>query len=104
MITLSLLAQEKKGLGLDEEEQNCLESLQHWLSKLQRDSSTDDEEMLDEGSRAYLHSFRDNFTRYSLFQVSCLLGLASLSAWHSTCWRFMDLPAISMYLPILCRI
>ena len=81
---ISNLAQEKKGLGLNEEEQNCLESLQHWLSKLQRDSSTDDEEMLDEGSRAYLHSFRDNFTRYSLFQVYYFLKLASLTAWHGT--------------------
>ena len=79
-----MLAQEKKCLGLNEEEQSCLESLQHWLCKLQRDSSTDDEEMLDEGSRAYLHSFRDNFTRYSLFQVSCLLGLSSLTPWRGT--------------------
>ena len=67
-----------------------MESLQNWLSKLQRDSSTDDEEMLDEGSRAYLHSFRDNFTRYSLFQVSCL---ASFTAWHGTPLLSVDFPA-----------
>lgn len=70
-----------------------MESLQNWLSKLQRDSSTDDEEMLDEGSRAYLHSFRDNFTRYSLFQVSCLLKLAGFTAWHGTRLPSVDVPA-----------
>ena len=54
---------------MSKEEASSLESLQTWLSKLQRDSSTDDEEFLDDNSKAYLHSFRDNFTRYSLFLV-----------------------------------
>ena len=54
---------------MSKEEASSLESLQTWLWKLQRDSSTDDEEFLDDNSKAYLHSFRDNFTRYSLFLV-----------------------------------
>lgn len=58
-----------KELRLSKEEASNLESLQTWLWKLQRDSSTDDEEFLDDNSKAYLHSFRDNFTRYSLFLV-----------------------------------
>lgn len=61
--------QECKELRLSREETRSLTSLQQWLRKLQRDSSTDDEDNLDDSSRAYLHSFRDNFTRYSLFLV-----------------------------------
>ncbi len=61
--------QECKELRLSREEDSSLTSLQQWLRKLQRDSSTDDEDKLDDSSRAYLHSFRDNFTRYSLFLV-----------------------------------
>ena len=65
----SLQKQACKELRLSKEETQSLESLQLWLRKLQRDSSTDDEDMLDANSRAYLHSFRDNFTRYSMFLV-----------------------------------
>ncbi len=61
--------QECNELRLSREETRNLTSLQQWLRKLQRDSSTDDEDNLDDSSRAYLHSFRDNFTRYSLFLV-----------------------------------
>ena len=64
-----LQVQECKELRLSREEIESLTSLQQWLRKLQRDSSTDDEDNLDDSSRAYLHSFRDNFTRYSLFLV-----------------------------------
>lgn len=70
---LLLLVQGCKALQLSKEEADSLESLQHWLRKLQRDSSTDEEDMLDDNSRAYLHSFRDNFTRYSLFLVGLCL-------------------------------
>ena len=62
--------QECKDLRLSREETKSLTSLQQWLRKLQRDSTTDDEDSLDDSSRAYLHSFRDNFTRYSLFLVT----------------------------------
>ena len=64
--------QECEELRLSREETESLTSLHQWLRKLQRDSSTDDEDKLDDSSRAYLHSFRDNFTRYSLFLVLSL--------------------------------
>ena len=53
-----------------ESQVEALRTVAGWLERLQRGSFSEDEEPLDENSRVYLQSYRDQFTRFSLFEVS----------------------------------
>lgn len=51
-------------------QEEALKAVAGWLERLTRGSFSEDEEPLDENSRVYLQSYRDQFTRFSLFEVS----------------------------------
>ncbi|CAL8461903.1 g1434 [Coccomyxa elongata] len=51
-----------------ESQVEALKTVAGWLERLQRGSFSEDEEPLDENSRVYLQSYRDQFTRFSLFE------------------------------------
>lgn len=55
-----------------ESQAKALKALHFWLERFEGGSLSDEEEPLDGDSRVYLQSYRDQFTRFSLFEVSRL--------------------------------
>jgi hypothetical protein len=55
--------------SVPEAEQTALRTIVCWLGQVEEGASNDDSEPLDDSSRAYLHSYRDQFTRFSLISV-----------------------------------
>jgi hypothetical protein len=69
--------QEQK--AVTESQTKAFQTLISWLERQEAGFGSEDEELLDENSLAYLHSYRDQFTRFSLFSVRLRL---EISVWH----------------------
>ena len=65
---------------MPQSEQTALRTLVRYLGQVEEDASNDESEPLDDSSRAYLHSYRDQFTRISLIAVWAAVSLAAVSA------------------------